>query len=306
MTNATETNTIHPEALKAARKRQGMSQQQLADALKCSKDTVSRWERGANRRVRSHLQERFEGALNTKWEKLATPPEQAANKHEEIHDRKWIKWAARSETRTALQLVALRYNVKVNEVLELAPLLFLIAAEKSLLERRRRLAEIYAAYDEMEEKVGRNAAHLGGIVVARSASADIQLVEEEKSLEKQDVFGRLITYEFWNDGDEGPFVHFIRDLAKGIPEDALTSIDSFDGGMIDSYQVADGTLRECTGISEDDGQGDELLRCLRTGSIDLADCRRARRDRNEADYRQWLLEELKRVNEENERFLEEL
>ena len=306
MQNTNETNTIHPGALKAARKRQGISQQQLADALKCTKDTVSRWERGAVRRVRPHLRKRLRDTLHVSWEKLTTPPEQTDSKGEEIHGHKWIKWAARTETRTALQLVALRFNVKMNEVLELAPLLFLIAAERSLLERRRKLKEIYATYDEMEEKVGRNAAHLGGILVARSTSADDQLDKEENSLEKRDVFGRLITYEFWTEGDEGPFVHFIRDLAKGVPEDALASIDSFDGDMIGSYQIADSTLRECTGISENDEQGEKLLDCIRQGSIDLTECRRAKRDRDEADYRQWLLEELKRVNEENQRFWKEL
>ena len=306
MTTANEMNLIHPEALKAARKRQGMNQQQLADALKCTKDTVSRWERGATKSVRSYLRERLCKTLHVSWEKLTTPPEQTDRQQERILGMKWIKWAAPTNVRTALQLVALRYNVKPNEVLELAPLLFLIAAERSLLERRRRLEEIYATYDEMEEKVGSNAAHLGRILVARSTSADNQLDEEENSLEKRDVFGRLIRYESWTDGDEGPFVHFIRDLAKGIPEDALASIDSFDGDMIDRYQVADDTLRERTGISENEEQGKRLLHYIRVGSIDLFECQRAKRDRNEAGYRQWLLKELERCDEESERFFKEL
>ena len=306
MQDTNETNTIHPGALKAARKRQGISQQQLADALKCTKDTVSRWERGAVRRVRPHLRKRLRDTLHVSWEKLTTPPEQTAGKQDEIHDHKWIKWAARTETRTALQLVALRYNVKVNEVLELAPLLFLIAAERSLLERRQKLEKIYAIYTEMQDKVMNYAGHLGGILAAPNGSADDQVNEEEKSLAEGDVFGRLIQYEYWTEGDEGPFVHFIRDLAKGIPEDALASIDSFGGDMIGSYQIADSTLRECTGISENDERGEKLLDCIRQGSIDLTECRRAKRERDEADYRQWLLEELKRVNEENQRFRKEL
>ncbi len=312
MKTATETNIVNPEALKAARKHQRMTQQQLADALKCSKDTVSRWERGANRRVRPYLQERLGDALHVKWENLTTPPEQTVRKQEEIYGHKWIKWAAPTNIRTALQLVALRYNVKPNEVLELAPLLFLIVAEKSLLERRRRIDEIDAIYAEMEKKVGDNPAttYLGGILATRNITAEEHLAEEEKSLAKEDVFGRLIDFEWFgsrsDEDSEGPFVHFIRDLAKGIPEDALASIGSFDGDTIDSYQIADGTLRECTGISEDEEQGEKLLCYMRLGSIDLAECRRVKRDRDEVGYRQWLLEELKRVDEESERFLREL
>ena len=305
MTTANETNLIHPEALKAARKRQGMNQQQLADALKCTKDTVSRWERGATKSARSHLRKRLCKTLHVSWEKLTTPPEQTDSKQEGILGRKWIKWAAPTRVRTALQLVALRYNVKPNEVLELAPLLFLIVAERSLLERRRRLEEIYAVYAEMEAKVMRNAAHLGGILAVHG-SADDQVNEEEKSLAEGDVFGRLIKNPYRMDEDEGPFVHYIRDLAKGIPEDALASIDTLDGDTIRSYQIADGTLHECTEISEDDEQGERLLDAIRYGSIDLAECRRAKRDRDEAGYRQWLLEELRRVEEEKERLWKEL
>ena len=129
--------------------------------------------------------------------------------------------------------MAERFNVRPREVVDLAPLLFLIVAERSLLERERRLQKIYATLQEADEKLLANAAHLGNIITARSTSADDQLDEEEDSLRKRDVFGRTIKYEFWIEGDEGPFVHFIRDLTKDLPKGAVTSVDSFDGDIIE-------------------------------------------------------------------------
>ena len=81
----------------------------------------------------------------------------------------------------------------------------------------------------------------------------------------------------------------------------MTSIGSFDGDMIEGYQIADDTLRECTGISEDDEHDQNLLYYIRYGVIDFAECLRIKRDRDEADYRQWLSDELTRAEEESHR-----
>ena len=300
------TDAINPQALKAIRKQRGMSQQQLADAVRniakgCTKDTVSRWERGKSLRVRSYLRKPLCDVLRVTWEKLTEPTDQPKG----IAGDAKIKVSIGKSVRTSLQIVAERYDVRPRDVLELAPLLFLIVAERSLLERKRRLQKIYSALQEADEKLLKNCTHLGGIVAARSVSADDQLQEEEKSLSKKDVFGRTIKYEYWEEGGKGPFVHFIHGLAKDLPRDAVTSIDSFDGDMIESYQIADDTLRECTGISEDEEHDQNLLHYIRCGVIDFAECLRIKRDRDKADYRQWLSGELARAEEESHRSLDE-
>ena len=75
------TDAINPQALKAARKRRGMSQQELADEIHaiakgCTKDTVSRWERGTSSKIRSHLRKPLCHVLRVKWEKLTGPTDQ--------------------------------------------------------------------------------------------------------------------------------------------------------------------------------------------------------------------------------------
>ncbi len=303
----TRMETIHPAALKAARKRangrRGLTQEQLAEKIGCGKDTVSRWERGRSRRVRAHLREPLCNALGVDWETLATPPapEQTPKPFGLTRMQRWVA----RHVPPALLLVAVRYGIRPTDVLDIAPLLFLIVAERSLLERQRRLDEIYATQDEADQKLMEKSEHLGRIIVARSTSANDMLEQEEKSLRERDIYGRLIEYELWEDGDEGPFVHFVRDLAKGLPEGAVSSIEAFGGDTIDRYRIAEDTLRECTGISGDEEET-EILDHIRSGGIDLGKCLRARRERDDVGYRQWLRDESARSEEESRRELIEI
>ena len=293
-------DAINPQALKLARKRRGWTQQELADAVQCTKDTVSRWERGKSRRVRAHLRQNLCGALRITWEKLTEPADPSKNLTDDVTTTVSIS----KHVRTSLDIVAVRYNVSPRDVLDLAPLLFLIVAERSLLERKQRLQAIHEAMQETEEKLLENCAHLGPIIAARSNAADQQLDEEEQSLRTRDVFGRTIMYEYWNEDDTGPFVHYVRDLANGLPKDAVTDIESFNGDTIERYRIADDTLRACTGISEAEQPGKTLLNNIRCGQIDFAECLRVRRDEDEEGYQRWLTEELARAEEESRRQLE--
>ena len=149
--------------------------------------------------------------------------------------------------------------------------------------------------------MSRNHAHLGHIISARRVSVDDQLNEEKESLSNRDVFGRAIKYESRDEDGVGPFVHYVRDLAKDLPKDAVVGIDSFDSDMIESYQIADDTLRDRTGIIKDEEQGQNLLHYIRSGSINFTECCRVKRDLDEAGYRRWLSDELARVKEESKR-----
>ncbi len=299
------TCSINPDSLKFFRKRRGISQQQLADAIKCTKDTVSRWERGKIQHVRSHLRKPLCNTLGIKWEQLTKGVGDTGDTRDirlaQFADYMWggiVKVPMRQNTLNSLRLVAARFNVGLDVVMGLAPLLFLIAAERSLLERNRRLEEMYAALNEAEKKLSDNSAHLGGVVCLRHDLVETCLDEESKSLEKRDIFGYTLEYENQDLCDEGPFVHFVRGLAKGLPEGAVTNVESasFHDDIIDS-RIAEDTLRECTGISGDEESDEKLLDYIYRGNIDFARCLRMKRDKEEEDYRQWLSEELARIEE---------
>ena len=289
----TERELLCPEALKAARKRangkRGFTQAQLAEEIGCSKDTVSRWERGETSRVRAHLREPLCEVLGVDWDTLTTPPgpEAAPRPFGLTRMQRWVS----RHVPSALRLVAERYGIRPSDVLDIAPLLFLIVAERSLLERQRRLNETYAMQEETDRRLMENSAHLGGFVFARSRSTDRMLEREKTSLRKRDIHGHLFEYEIGyearREDNEGPFLQFVRDLAEGLPRDAVRSIESFGGDTIFSYRIAEDTLRECTGLSGD-GEDSEILNCIQWGFIDLGKCLGAKRGRDEAGYRQWL------------------
>ena len=293
-------DAINPQALKAARKRCGLSQEQLADEIRCTKDTVSRWERGAASNIRSRLRKPLCTVLRITWEQLTKPPSELGDPL----DEPTVKVSVGEHARASLQLAAERYKVRPRDILELAPLLFVIVAERSLLERRRQLQEISAVMEEAGKRLREYHVDLGGIYTTDSASVYELLLSEEHSLDKKDVFGRSIPYEYWK--DVGPFVHFVRDLAKDLPEDAVVSIDSVHGEMIHRYRIADDTLRDCTGISEEEEHGEKLLDYIHSGTIELAECLRVRRGQGEAEYRRWLSDELFRAEEESQRRTKEL
>ncbi len=292
-------DAINRQTLQVERKRHGLSQQQLAVAIGCTKDTVSRWERGTSSRVRPHLRKPLCKALHVTWEQLTKPADRTSG--ESAYLNPTIKASIGERVRTPLQLAAARYGVRPQNVLDIAPLLFVIVAERSLLERERRLQELSDAIDHAEGILSEHFRHFGGCGVStHTVESEDPFYGEKAALDNRDVFGSQM------DSSEGPFIHFVRNLAKGLPEDAVGPIDpAFGGSTIGEYRIAEDTLRDITGISGDDEENKKLLDHIRSGLINLADCMRAKRDRDEGQYRQWLSEELSRADAESQRRLEQ-
>ena len=294
--DAPATDRIDPEALRAARERRGLTQSQLAEAIGCGKDTVSRWERGYSRRIQPRHRETLCAALGVDWAALAEESEP-----DDIPGFVRIDAPVAMRVRTAFELVAERYDIDVDEVLATAPLLFLVVAERSLAARRRRLEVARAAVDGAARELAEASPHLEGAAGALAAAFEEAYRAEEESLSENDIYGRRARPGGNRRDDEGPFVRFVRELATDLPEGAVDRLDSFRGDSIDFYRIAEDTLLERTGLSPGGPVGYRALSHIEAGGIDFSECLRIKREQDEAGYLEWLSNAAARAEEEQEK-----
>jgi len=118
-------------------------------------------------------------------------------------------------TRNALYLISHRYDVPVQQVLELAPFLFCWAAEESLRRRQDRLDELKRHIEEVR-RLEREIGHI-------ESSADFNefIKAESNSIEFKDLFGMGIDVELQSgvdDATENPFAKFLDSLAADFSD----------------------------------------------------------------------------------------
>lgn len=215
--------TLKSTALVEARKKKGWTQAELSEATKpqINISTISRIERSKETRVRERTLKDLCHALGVSPADLCPTTEV---------ERDPVKLRLESGARNALTLVALRYQVSRENIVELAPLLFFIAAEKCLKERHRRIVELQSAADslcDMQRKVRHLPVHW--------PLDEGAMASEKQSIAARDLFGTEVVddaQQFLNERDEkyeeaehNPFVAFLRCTlveAGGSESDAET------------------------------------------------------------------------------------
>ncbi len=209
---------INPRNLKTLRKRKRWSLSKLADESGVEKGTISRIENGKRPDNRAHTVEQLAGALAVTPD-ILTGPDMDQQKDVEPAKSK-MNLRISNDVRNALSLVASRYGVKPEHVVQAAPLLFLWAAEESLKRRQQNLASLFDAWSAAEQVKG--FAHLDGNLTHHWRGEEIAL-EEQRSISKRDIFGKLIDREalavLSDDDDEddlNPMTRFVADLVEPL------------------------------------------------------------------------------------------
>lgn len=204
---------INPNTPKRLRKSKGWSQEQLADSTRLGglpridTQTISRLERGKAGHTRGRTIDQLARALSVDRNVLVqeAPESQPARMR---NARTQLKISIGTEQRNALHLVALRYNVVHQQIIELAPLLFCWAAEASLRQRRNRIDRF-----EVAEKSARDALR-GSQYLPIPASSDAEeiIASERASIDANDILGLYLELPAADYNADNPFETFLREL----------------------------------------------------------------------------------------------
>lgn len=211
---------INPLNLRFAREGAGLSLDKLADMSGIDRQTIHRIETEAPRNRRTRTAECLARALKITTSQLCGPDLPAAASKslgQEPDSRSQMNLRIPDWVRNSYSLLALRYGVTPNQVVQIAPFLFLWAAETSLRKRQEALSRFFEAWELFENAVPR---HLG------PAYADCPETRyEEESIAQGDIFGEYIARQTglydpeFGHGGPNPFSETLRELAKEMPAD---------------------------------------------------------------------------------------
>lgn len=267
---------INPERLRRLREERKLSRAKLSERAKVAQRTIQRLEDDseASETPRKLTLERLAGALRVEEGVLTgelpfPDPDEPA-----IPELDGVQIGAKINpmTRLAYDFIKRRYGVSATEIIDMAPLLFVLLAEGSLAQRRKRVQEAYKATAHLERIRG-SMADMQGIIESIGDSID----SEEASIRETDLFGEGLLSDSKNSWiadpfdpyDTNPFADYLRGLADALdkpsvvfcfPTDLLGSPPRFP-----RYSICDGKLNAIA-------NGSDMARsALTSGAVRLDD-----------------------------------
>jgi transcriptional regulator with XRE-family HTH domain len=216
----------------------------VATKPKVDVSTISRIERGKPTRVRANTLRALARALDVQPESLCPAAEA---------ERDVMKLRIETAARNALALVALRYRISRESIIEIAPLLFYIAAEQSLKERQSRIADVRASADALFDL------YCGILHLPPEWPIDEGAVcSEEQSVKARDLFGKKVldnSQQFmselnddFDEAEQNPFVTFLRaSLSKIDTSTELAESVRWAPGLWPSYQICSDEVASIVG-----------------------------------------------------------
>ena len=227
---------IDPDRLRSLRKKQKLSLVKLAEKTKrvnppgITEKTIQRLEATSqqNTTVREHTIESLAKALSVELGVLTgeLPLPESDDTPADNPDRVQIGAQVAPKTRLAYDLIKRRYSVNATEIINMAPLFFVLLAEGSLAWRREKLKEVEEAYDHLMK--------IDGFWSGGSAYLQHGMDEgaggEGESIDKADLFGEHLDDDFmgtpFDASKNNPFTHYLRKLAEELAASGVVDVDS--------------------------------------------------------------------------------
>lgn len=294
----TQAQVINPEHLKALRKRKGWTQLELSEHSHCSKKQIERWEQGKTKVVRKASLERLANAFGVSPDTLCKPLSDDDSKA--LKPRITMKLEVRPETQNALAVISRIFHVTRQDIVDLAPLLFMISAQQSLRSRHNRLLEAKRQVESAIMSANQSMSYMDGAF--RGGFDDDWIEEEIASIKKRQVFQDYST----DTTDHSPFVDYL----KKMMDDA--GISHEDWGIFASYSSAPwyslplAILRQIV-VAPDDGElFEKMLSHLQSGNIDIESVIEQGRRLESNEYSAWVDGECERMVHKSTELAEKL
>lgn len=260
---------IDLERLSILRRRKGLSRSQLAKRSRVSPRQIQRIEDPApsSGSVREQTLVNLATALQVEPRALTgeIPLPNAEDTSNSDVERVQIGALIRPKVRLAYSLVKSRYGANATDLINMAPLFFVLLAEGSLAWRKEKLLELEEAAERMS-KIG-DIAHL---VYAKCANRIYESTASEKnSIEKADVFGQDLSEDVYNFGYDGfennPFSDHLRKIANDLGNPDAVQVDSLVGLYFPDYEVC------CSDLDAIAGDSPRARLALTSGRVQLSD-----------------------------------
>jgi transcriptional regulator with XRE-family HTH domain len=259
---------ISGPVLKILREQRGLTQSELGGKAGISKDSISRLERGKQTGNAQRTRKALGGALGVAPEVLTgeadiPAPEDAPSNSRSDGRRHQLNIRVDGAVRNAFTLAFIRYRIPLARIVELAPFLFVVAAERSLKRRRAKLAELEAVFDQ-ENALQSNFPHLPPSIAPSQFMARAAVAEEKASIARRDILAETLDERIFDDWDlarddeaaeDNPFVSSLKETASDPHLAEITSFSRRDT----NFEVCRGEAIELAGGNAD------LAACILAG-----------------------------------------
>ena len=257
---------ITPQNLRRLRKERGLSRRQLAEQSKISQKQIQRLEdpNQASKNVRNHTVERLAGALRVTVEKLVAERQVPGSKVMRV------RTSLGPGVHLAYELIEQRYGVTAGQLVNMAPLFFVLLAEGSLAWRQAQLNQLRQAIKEVEMLSDNRKRCAWHVRYAEDGTG-----YEQDRIDKGELFSDPYPpdYNFdpEDDWDGSPFADYLRQLADEIGKPELVDLKDhppegvagFDG--LPTYSVCSGDLGKVV------SSGSDAAHALHAGDARLSD-----------------------------------
>jgi transcriptional regulator with XRE-family HTH domain len=288
-------STLNPETLKTLREKNNLTQAELAELCHCQSETVGRWERGESKIRRQRYKDGLCKALGVTWEALCRPY-QAGNdtKANRVVDDgreailRNLNARVSHHAHQAFTLASQRYGCRIADIVELAPLLFMIAAEQSLADREEKRSALHdkrKEYEEMQDELPQFAS-----VISVDNELDEIDTAEQKAIEQRKVFGCDHWRPWdWNSPDNDPFARYLRRLVEAthLEPGIVKNIESGDD-RAPTYRLGIDALKTITGLTGDTEQEQRVLDVIGAGWHDFREVVTQQRTLPTSEFQEWL------------------